>query len=74
MLQTLSAQNSPNRKKGIDLPIVFFLYLKKENRCLFSCTKFSITKKKVMKNHIVHTVIYVEDSSICVSSFFPSWL
>ena len=31
-------------------------------------------ENNVMKNHDAHTVIYVEDSSICVSSFFPSWL
>lgn len=54
---------------------VLFISEKKEKRCSsFSCTKFNITKNNIMKNHAAHTVIYVEDSSICVSSFFPSWL
>lgn len=57
---------------------VFLLSEEREKKrgSLFSCKKFDITKDNVMgkKNHTVHTVIYVKDSSISVSSFFPSWL
>lgn len=60
--------------RGSSHCVLFISEEREKKDILHSDAQNSILWNNVMESHAAHTVIYVEDSSIGVGSFFPSWL